>query len=753
MHVAYYAGLTLTAAHSYEISWEELVEWLARSTELADKMSGDGWSPVLVHTGARRSVEAVQAVTCAVLDLDKLASMTPVDAALAALDGLDYVAHSTHSHRSEEPSVRIVIRLSRPLHPGEWPGVWSRLTASTGIPADPTGKDPSRFYYSPAHAPGQVPWHHVGVGEPLDVDALLLLPGPAVDTPTIRAPARPDARLTLASGPVDIGALRVLLRASDNALIHTVLAGAPLPPGHDDASNRIAGALAFLLPLSTPWEGYLELVRPTFEATQCAHGFEHHVAEFRDMIERARGRKAEAVLAEEQAIAGIKKAFRGSDAAPPPGEDGWESELIYIWRKAALPDMPDEPVLKQCGANVETVLRRAPEWRGALRWNVVAKEIEVLGGPLGHRPNLATLDVECANWLARSKWKLYRHHLEVGAQLLAAARRNPVDPLRDYLLGLRWDGVERARGFLARYVGAEDAPHVAEISQKWFLGAVARALQPGCKMDNVLILEGAQGKLKSTVFSILAGPWFSDTPLDPGDKDSRIAAASRWVIEMAELTVFGRSDENRLKNFFSSRIDYLRPPFGRAPEPFERRAVCVGTTNRDDYLHDETGNRRYWSVRVVGGIDIGAIKRDRDSLWAEAVALYQAADGCDDCAADPSGRCDVHAWWLRGDAEKSAEDAATARVQPSEVVAAIRTWWERMAPEQRPREVQLYEVAARALDLDVARAVETRTVRSVASALRQLGFRRRRLATHVRWVPSAELLRTPQAEGKLRAVK
>lgn len=744
MHIAYYPSLHDTSAQPFELPWEELVEWLATSTALADKMLGDGWSPVLVSRGARRSLASVQAVTCAVLDLDKLPSMALIEAACAALAGLAFVAHSTHSHRPDKASVRVVVQLSRPLHPQEWPALWARLVAETGIPADPTGRDPSRFYFAPSHPPGAEPWHRIGEGTPLDVDELLKLPGPPL---AAIVPARPDARLQAASGPVDMDALRAALRGADNALVQATLAGKPLPAsGHDDALNRIAGAFAFLLPLSTPWEGYLELIRPTLEATPCEKGVEHHVAEFRDMIDRARGRKADAVLEAERSVAALKGAF--APPAPTGAEDdAWEEDLVWIEVPTKTPDMPPEQRLRQCAANVELILRKSPEWRGALRWDEVKKEIELVGGPLQFDPSVQTLDVEVTNWFARSRWHLYSKHFEVGAQIVAVARRNPYDPLRAYLLGLKHDGVPRVDTFLRRYAGAEDSAHVADISRKWFIAAVARALSPGCKVDNVLILEGAQGAKKSTLFAVLAGEWFSDTPIDPGDKDSRIAAASRWIIEMAELTVFGRSDENRLKNFFSAKVDFLRPPFGKAPEPFKRRCVFVGTTNRDDYLHDETGNRRYWSVRIVGEIDIAAVKRDRDQLWAEAVAIYQAAESCPGCRADSSGRCNVHAWWLRGSSESAAETAASERVPSSQYAEVIAAWWASIAPDKRPRELKLFEVAERALNLERAHAVETRVVRSVASALRQLGFRRVRLAAGVHWEPTDALLQAPQTEG------
>lgn len=206
----------------------------------------------------------------------------------------------------------------------------------------------------------------------------------------------------------------------------------------------------------------------------------------------------------------------------------------------------------------------------------------------------------------------------------AVAEVNTIDPLKDWLLDLQWDGRPRLSSWLMNYLGVEETDYAAEVGRRWMISAVARALSPGCKADSCLVLEGDQGSGKSSVLRELAGPkFFGDALPDISNKDSKQFLRGKWIIELSELATLNRSSFEAIKAFISRQVEQYRPSYGRKDITEPRRCVFAGTTNRDDYLRDATGNRRFWPVRT-GSINLAGVQRDRDQLWAEAVHAYQS---------------------------------------------------------------------------------------------------------------------------------
>lgn len=203
------------------------------------------------------------------------------------------------------------------------------------------------------------------------------------------------------------------------------------------------------------------------------------------------------------------------------------------------------------------------------------------------------------------------------------ADANRFHPIRDYLRGLQWDGVPRIDTWLADYLGAERSDYTRLVGAKWLIGAVARVMQPGCKMDASLILEGRQNAGKSTVGAILAGDeFFTDHLPDMRDKDAMQTLRGNWIIEMGELSGMRKAEVEDVKKFLTARIDKYRPPYGRELIDQPRQCVFMGTTNEDEYLKDVTGNRRFWPVRCADLIDLERLGADRGQLWAEAMHRY-----------------------------------------------------------------------------------------------------------------------------------
>lgn len=207
--------------------------------------------------------------------------------------------------------------------------------------------------------------------------------------------------------------------------------------------------------------------------------------------------------------------------------------------------------------------------------------------------------------------------------LSAIADVNRYHPVRDYVRGLKWDGMPRLETWLKDFAGAHGPDkYLRAVSVKVLVAMVKRVFEPGCKFDHVLILEGAQGAGKSTLLSKLAGKWFTDQPLVIGDKDAVLTMQSKWLIELGELASMNRSEIEQMKAFVTQRTDRIRAPYGRKVEEHPRQSVFIGSTNQDEYLKDETGNRRFWPVACIGELDFDGIEETRDQLFAEAYVWY-----------------------------------------------------------------------------------------------------------------------------------
>lgn len=213
--------------------------------------------------------------------------------------------------------------------------------------------------------------------------------------------------------------------------------------------------------------------------------------------------------------------------------------------------------------------------------------------------------------------------------LAAEASKRMYDRVASYLAGLEWDGEPR----MVRLTRAlcPVAPHL-ELAESYvtkiLIAAVARRAQPGCKVDNVLVLIGDEGQLKSTVFRILAGTEnFRDTSFDLNNKDAYAQIAKAWIYEWGELeAITKKADVSRVKNFLSSATDTYRVPYGRTVEDHPRRGIFIGTANGHDILVDPTSDRRWWVLEVGDMIDVDWVEMHRDQIWAEAIARYVAGE-------------------------------------------------------------------------------------------------------------------------------
>lgn len=200
-------------------------------------------------------------------------------------------------------------------------------------------------------------------------------------------------------------------------------------------------------------------------------------------------------------------------------------------------------------------------------------------------------------------------------------------PVRDYLNSLIWDGVERLDTLLVETLGAEDTELNRSITRKTFVAAVARVMDPGCKMDYMLTLVGAQGLGKSSLFGKMGGEWFSDSLTGVTGKEAYEQLQGAWIVEMGELSATRKADVESIKHFLTKRVDRFRVAYGRHVTDFPRQCIFVGTTNDVEFLRDHTGNRRFW-VMPVGRRTVKRpwselTQQEVDLIWAEAVQRYK----------------------------------------------------------------------------------------------------------------------------------
>ena len=187
-----------------------------------------------------------------------------------------------------------------------------------------------------------------------------------------------------------------------------------------------------------------------------------------------------------------------------------------------------------------------------------------------------------------------------------------------------WDGEKRLDNWVVTYLSCENTELNRAIGRKTLIAAVHRARVPGCKYDNITVLESPEGWDKSTAIRVLAGDEnFSDQSiLAVSDKEVQEQLDGIWFHENADLAGMTRAEVEHVKAFASRQVDRARPAYGRVREDHKRRSIEWATTNNDEYLLSQTGNRRFWPLKV-GTIDLEKLKSDRLQLLGEA-ATYEA---------------------------------------------------------------------------------------------------------------------------------
>lgn len=693
---------------------------------------------------------------------------------LRGTDGTDTWAKGVPRAPEDDACLRVVLPLSRPVPAADWRRFWLAFADISGLPLDKVVKSSAQLLFMPSRPALAPEWVcEVGEGEVLDVDLILAHAPPAESVPASspREAASEDHAVTV----LDEGARNTLI--SLGKLARTLAPGGQYGPQglgrRMTAYNagRLIGGLAAAgrVPLDEALTLFESLVDPPLTpGGACEKALRDGAEvgpeaplprdELGDVVSEALGRPRSPVLypIEPWTWDQLAAVCRGAPddarpldpltlpggpletAAPDSVSESGFTNLSLVRDKIRRADLlrlvkrnekTDEIV--NCGGNVTLLLRHL--FHGQFRFNLLSKSVDSTV-PAFARETPDTLPKAIADWLTfETDVDLPASPAAVADALLLIGTENAYNPLEEYLRGLVWDGVERLDTWLETYAraatvdeeGQDVSPYVRTVGARWLIAAVARALYPGCKVDTALVLEGLkQGEKKSTIFDVLGGEWFSDTPLAIGQKDASQAAGSAWIIELAELDSLRRAESTSQKAFLSSRVDYFRLPYGRTVQRFKRACVFAGTTNVADYLTDRTGNRRFWCVRVSGRGDDVALRRDRDQLWAEAVHRLGHASRPDLCRGPDHPQGVGERWWLEPEEQEVANAVTADRMgddRADSVIERIEKWIASSSEASLERGVTTGSIAKDCLETPVERHTRA-LLTEIGAALRALGF-------------------------------
>jgi putative DNA primase/helicase len=385
-----------------------------------------------------------------------------------------------------------------------------------------------------------------------------------------------------------------------------------------------------------------------------------------------------------------------------PTDETWKQELAFNNKTGNV-----QPISK----NAILILKKDPRWRNRIRLDTFVQDCRLINPdwPAYVRPEKQGEYWTDADTIRLQCWFREHYGVQFGIPVIEAAvkveqENNRFSSAQDWFDSLVWDGTDRVSNWLTRYLGAEPTEFASTVGRWWLVSAVARVYKPGVKADHVLILHGDQGKGKSSAAAALAGPdWFSDTAIVIGDKDGYLALRGKLIVELAELEALNKAESNSIKSFLSSPTDRYRVPYDRRPIDVPRQCVFIGTTNHDEILKDDTGDRRFWPV-TCGEIDVAGIRADREQIWAQAVALYRQGA----------------AWYPR-----TSHEIQLCEIQQDEY-KTVDPWQVRISQDLDLRTVDRTTIEDVLTNIPVPKTQWNQTVKNrVSKCLAQLGWERR----------------------------
>lgn len=636
------------------MEWSELVKKLSHTTRTPEtaaeykkmaKTDRDRIKDVGGFVGGtlkngRRLKANVANRTLLTLDLDYVEG--DIWASIELLYDFSVVMYSTHTHTADNQRLRLVIPLSRPVLPDEYQAIARMVADDLGIDQfDDTTYDPERLMYWPSTScDGDYVFKYQDLSWLNPDEVLERYPFGWQDVSYWPESSRARAKLNKAlSKQEDPLTKKGIIGAFCRTYTITEAIGEFLSdvyvPGSDNTrytyseGSTTGGIVVYddkftyshhgTDPASNTLCNSFDLVRihKFGELDEGSAATGSKLPSFKKMEEfAATDPKVKVQIGKEKLVL-AKEEF---DSVESEDNEKWLSEL----------DLTENGAFKNTPNNFVLILNNDENLKGKMAINEFSNRICVLDQLPWRKEN------DLSDWVDEddSSLRIYISRIW-GIQskqncedaLKQTVKANSYHPVRDYLNSLSWDGVSRIDTLLVDYMGAEDNEYTRFVTRKWLCGAVARIFVPGIKFDYMLVLTGAQGIYKSTFFNYLSKGWFTDSIQEVEGNQAIEKLMNSWIIEFGELQAFSKAETNAIKRFITSQEDRTRLAYAKRTSYLKRQCVFAGTTNKSEFLKDDTGDRRYWPVNVTAEGRTKDVREDLpkevDQIWAEAIYLWE----------------------------------------------------------------------------------------------------------------------------------
>lgn len=642
----------------------------------------------------RRKAENVVNRHLITLDMDNIdISANDLWDNITMLNDFEILMYSTHSHEPKTPRLRLVIPLARPVFPDEYQAVARKIAEEIGIDMfDDTTYEPSRLMYWPSTSSDGEYIFKRQEGPWLDPDEVLnkyldwrdVFFWPVSSRQSIRI----NSQIKKQEDPLEKkGIIGAFCRTySITEAIEKFLSDVYAPTKVKNRYTYIEGSTVGGLVIYEDKFAYSHHATDPVSGILCNAFDLVRIHKFGIRDEDAKEDTPPNRLPSFTAMSELAsndeavKLTLGTERISEAMEDfDLDEDIDTAWLTKLKLDNKGRVI--NSIENALTILENDPILKGKIAYNEFANRAVIAGKfPWPCKVGDDWTDADDAG-LRNYMESVYgiTHANKIDDALKLTFEKNTFHPVRDYLNSLTWDGQERVETLLIDYLGAKDTEYVRMVTRKWMCGAVARILQPGIKFDHMLVLTGEQGIQKSTFFRILAKDWFTDSLQDVEGNQAVEKLMNSWIVEFGELQAFSRSESNAIKRFITSQEDRTRLAYDRRTSYLKRQCVFAGTTNKSEFLKDETGNRRFWPVAVKReGRTKDVFKdlpKELDQIWAEAVVMWKSKK---------------ETLYLSEEEEKLAGAAQEAHREVNEKEGIILKYLDTLLPENWD-EMDLYE--------------------------------------------------------------
>ena len=542
--------------------------------------------------------------------------------------------YSTHKHTPEAPRLRLIMQLTRDVSEDEYPAVARKVAQEIGMDMfDDTTYQPHRLMYWPSTSSNGEYIYRVMDGDVVDPDYYLGLyddwhdvstwPVSSRESEAVKKTASQQADPLTKDGVVGAFCRTYSIRDAIDKFLGDVYEPSAMEGRYDyipaDSSAGVTiidDKFSYSFHATDPACGQL---LNAFDVVR-VHRFpdDDPKKSFKAMAKFASSDEEVKLLIFKEKQESAAEDFDEEDP------DAWKKKLEYEDKSLQL---------KNTLRNLTLILENDPKLKDIV-FNQHLDGMEIKGDVPWKHPSKFWRDADDAqliSYVDENYGTFSQRYFDIAVAKVTDDRS--YHPIREFLQALpEWDKVKRVDTLLIDYLGAADNKYVRAVTRKTLCAAACRVLNPGCKFDTMLVLNGSQGIGKSTLIAKLGGEWFSDSLSlnDTKDKTAAEKLQGYWILEIGELAGLRKAEVETLRSFLSRQNDIYRASFGKRTTPHPRQCVFFGTTNAESgYLRDTTGNRRFWPVKTPGG----GSKRSWDvtqedvlQIWAEVMHYVKAGE-------------------------------------------------------------------------------------------------------------------------------